>query len=160
MFLNLKNNLYEKSFIQLKINDNIDRIKKINFENFQLNFFKEKFCNHLEENFKNYLNQLTELNKTLNKFKIKKAYWSYPPNTANINSLISSYLMKKKIEVIGFQHGGGYGWFKVDENIDKMHALSDYFFCDNFLSYGEINLNKNIDFFSKFKLCDFKNFIP
>ena len=92
-----KKNVSKNNRSKFLIDEKINKIKRIDCKNPQLNFFKKKFCNHLNDNYANYSNQINELNRIIDKYNIKKAYWFYPPNKASINSLVASFLLKKKL---------------------------------------------------------------
>mgnify|MGYP006083785203 CR=1 FL=1 len=149
-----------------KLNPNIPSIKIDELENllnqdensnYILDLFKKKFCYHLKMNHRRYVEQIFQLWKIITKYKIKKVYWALPPNIPNIKAVMVDFLIKKNINVLGLQHGGTYGLFEDnDYSADKLHALSDYFFCSTFFSYGNIKLNNKLNSFSKYKLCKFK----
>ena len=155
--LRTKTNKFDHGISSIKIDELENLLNQDKNINYLLIFFFKKFCNHLKMNHRGYVEQILQLKKIIHKYKIKKVYWAYPPNTPNIKAVMVDFLIKKNIDVLGLQHGGTYGFFEDNNySADKLHALSDYFFCSTFLSYGNVKLSDKLDLFSKHKLCKFK----
>lgn len=66
------------------------------------------------------------------KYHVTQAVWGASPCAAEPKTLVVELLRKSGIRVFGVQHGGSYG----DQPLDRIHLLSDYLFCDEFLAYG------------------------
>ena len=125
---------------------------QIKFEDPILNKFHEILLDHLNKNLTYYEISLKKIKNIIHKFNIDQFYWGLPPTESNAKSIIINYLVNNNYNVIGMQHGGGYG----TTNDDSFHVLSDYMFCNTFLSYGKIYLKlvkkfKNLNY----KTCNF-----
>jgi len=96
--------------------------------------------------------QLTALEIIANKIKKHKvdfAIWANPP-AFGIKALVFNYLRKKKIKIIGYQHGASYGY----DDYYGQHITTDYENSDYFISYGFIkqDLKKHYKNISESKL--------
>ena len=79
--------------------------------------------------------RLTEY--AVRRYKIKTAVWGNSPCEISPRSVVTDYLRKLGVCVIGIQHGANYGTVK---RYDAVHTMLDYLSCDKFLCYGKHNL--------------------
>ena len=112
LFLKKKN----KNFSKKILNDLISKAYKINQKS-------------------NFL--ISHINELFKKFNFEKIIWCNDPDSYTANLI--DYFKKKKICIIGIQHGGGY----LLQNYEAHHIHSDFNFCDKFLSYGSSKYLKN-----------------
>ena len=137
----IKNNPEDrnKKFNQKNLTKLIEFIYKNNNKYFSKKILKKLIIKADEINQKsNFL--INHINKLLKKFNFKNIIWCIDPDTYTAN--IINYFKKKKIQIIGIQHGGGY----LLQNYGSHHLHSDFNFCDKFLSYGSSKylMNKKI----------------
>ena len=146
-FLNLKKKLFDKNDLNhnnLSINySKISKILKKN-ESKEILFYLIEKTLILDKKLSLIFNYLDLLMK---KNHIKNCIWSCDPDSIAAN--IVQYLRQKNIKIYGIQHGGSYNII----NYRLFHYLSDFKFCDTFLSYGNSKniIDKNIINFGSFK---------
>lgn len=112
---------------------NLSQIPDSVFEKYNKNFSKKLIKYLINEAHR--VNQksnfiINKVNRLLQKFNFKKIIWCNDPDSYTANVL--SYFKRKKVQIIGIQHGGGY----LLQNYGPHHVHSDFNFCDKFLSYG------------------------
>lgn len=143
-FLNLRKKKFN-IIDENQINENINkdyRLKKykskiVLFDLIKKTLVIDKKLSLIFEYLKNYM-------KSNN---IKNCIWSCDPDSIAAN--VIQYLRKKNIKIYGIQHGGAYN--VIDYSV--LHNLSDFNFCDKFLSYGNSKSikDKKIINFGSFK---------
>lgn len=132
--------------------------KKINAKNFKKNLrelFKDYFNKFLKINNNVIKNEIRLFFDILKKKKITKIAWLFSPCEANIFPILIHEAFKRKIQVLGFQHGGIYGVLDENNPNNIQHKVNDYNFCNIFYSYSDFRIRKN-SLFIKDKKTDVK----
>lgn len=146
-FLNLKKKLFDINDLnQNNISINYSKISKT----LKKNESKEILFHLIEKTLildKKLSLIFKYLDLLMKKNHIKNCIWSCDPDSIAAN--IVQYFRQKNIKIYGIQHGGSYNII----NYRLLHYLSDFKFCDTFLSYGNSKniIDKNIINFGSFK---------
>ena len=104
---------------------------------------------YLQKNLNLYFGPLLNFLNFFKKKKLDFAYWSRPVVNIPGYNLIIEYLIKKKIKIIGRQHGANY----IDCISHIQHFEMDFNRCNNWLSYAADEKVYKKTYFRKKKFC-------